>query len=64
MRDFFGRDLNVVPLFSAHDAADIDLVRMEKAAGSLAAPSRLTDLDVLEGRENLAQALILRSDEF
>jgi phage baseplate assembly protein W len=67
-----GIDLAVVPQFVAHDAAEIDLalaprpltVHLRALLGDLggAEPERAAaaDLATLSGRENLAQALILR----
>lgn len=64
-------DLKVVPYFVAHDAAEIDLVRRGRPApggrrtvdipgGEPDASGMIYDLDAVAGRENLAQALILR----
>jgi phage baseplate assembly protein W len=67
-----GTDLAVVPLFVAHDAAEIDLTRTERPLtthlralltelGGTEPPfDTSADLATLSGRENLAQALILR----
>ncbi len=57
-----GTDLQVLPGFAAHDAAQIDLtLRQRPVRGSLASPpSELYDLNVVAGRENVAQSLILR----
>ena len=62
MPDSLGTDLLVVPAFSAHDAASIDLVLRMKpvrrpAPGAL---NELVDLETVDSRRNLAQALILR----
>lgn len=58
----FGTDLLVVPQMVAHDAAALDLrsktrVLRRPRPGQ---PDALTDLGVIAGRENLAQALLLR----
>ncbi len=57
-----GSDLLVVPGFVAHDATAGDLqIRRRVARSGLAAGAKEAfDVDVVEGRENLAQALILR----
>lgn len=62
MPDSLGTDLLVVPSFSAHDAASLDLVRRLKPVrrAGPGAPSELTDLETVNSRRNLAQALILR----
>ncbi len=55
-------DLLVAPGFVAHDASSVDLqVRLRKPRGALAAgATEAHDLDVVAGRENIAQALLLR----
>ncbi len=66
-------DLKVIPYFTAHDASEMDLVRHARrarvvrgAAGPMVPGAEpdgngmIHDLDVVGGRENLAQALILR----
>lgn len=67
-----GADLAVVPGLAAHDAQALDLTARERpltpllrrllAGHGLAHPpgDRAGDLDVIDGRENLAQALVLR----
>jgi phage baseplate assembly protein W len=63
--DILGVDLLVVPGFVAHDASEVDLVartrvlRVRPASGGVT-DAELADLGVVGGRENLAQALILR----
>jgi phage baseplate assembly protein W len=59
MDALLGTDLSVVPTLLAHDAAEVDLVRKSRTAAvrGAIAPS---DLATLGGRQNLAQALILR----
>jgi phage baseplate assembly protein W len=60
--EFLGRDLLVVPHFQAHDASPVDLVRTRRPiVGRLPSGAmEAFDLSVVSGRENLAQALILR----
>ncbi|MGE0824808.1 MAG: DUF2634 domain-containing protein [Candidatus Binatia bacterium] len=62
MDEQLGIDLAVVPHLVAHDASQQDLVRRRRPAlGILRGPVREAfDLDVIAGRENLAQALLLR----
>ena len=59
-----GTDLLVVPGFAAHDTESLDLrsaVRPARARGALSAgASEAIDADTVSGRENLAQALLLR----
>jgi len=57
-----GTDLAVVTGFVAHDAAQIDLAprRRPIRGPALAGATEAIDLDTFGGRENLAQALILR----
>lgn len=62
-----GQDLMVVPHFAAHAAAEIDLTTRATRARGAATIGRVglqlgeaTDLATFAGRENLAQALILR----
>jgi len=71
-----GKDLSVLPFLVAYDAESIDLVARSsptppntldvlrcsfpKATVFDASPAELVDLAVFGGRENLAQALILR----
>jgi phage baseplate assembly protein W len=72
---FLGADLSVLPFLVADDGATVDLATRARLIrpGSLAVLRRsfpalpvddraveLTDLDVMSGRQNLAQALILR----
>lgn len=62
MADSLGADLVVVPNFVAHDASQMDLMTHRRALkGPIALQStEVVDLDVFSGRQNLAQALILR----
>jgi phage baseplate assembly protein W len=62
MVDLLGTDLAVTPLFVAHDASQVDLVRKSKPGpGRVAVSADVpVDLDTLSGRQNLAQALLLR----
>src|SRR4051812_21740917 len=55
-------DLLVVPFFQAYDASSLDLVRRRTPPTGINAPNarEAHDLAAVEGRENLAQALILR----
>lgn len=57
-----GTDLAVVPNLVAHDAAEVDLVRRARVVPRPRSgePNQYFDLAVLQERENLAQALILR----
>ena len=57
-----GTDLFVTAGFATHDAASIDLQRRSTPVRRPApgAASEVADLAVVSGRENLAQALILR----
>jgi phage baseplate assembly protein W len=62
MDRLFGSDLSVVPTMVAHDAASLDLatktrIRRRRPPGE---PDTLRDLASVGGRENLAQALLLR----
>lgn len=58
----FGNDLSVVPSMVAHDAAALDLRRKTRVLRRArpGQPDTLDDLDLIAGRENLAQALLLR----
>ena len=57
----YGTDLVVVPGFAAHDAAALDLSStMRPLARSRPETPPEFDLTTWDGRENLAQALILR----
>lgn len=62
MDKYSGTDLLIVPHMAAHDAAEIDLIRRRRPPrGSLAPDAKEAfDLGVVNGRENLAQAMILR----
>jgi phage baseplate assembly protein W len=57
-----GTDLALVPGMVAHDAAAIDLVPRTRVGRVtvLSGGGEPVDLDTLDGRENLAQALLLR----
>lgn len=57
-----GTDLFVTARFATHDAASIDLQRRSTPVRRPApgAANEVADLAVVSGRENLAQALILR----
>jgi phage baseplate assembly protein W len=59
MFEFLGTDLAVVPGLRAHDASAVDLVRRTRVLRAPASGA-VTDLATLTGRDNLAQALILR----
>jgi phage baseplate assembly protein W len=50
----------VLSHFSAHDTSALDLVRTDRLARTSSGVDELTDIAVLEERENLAQALTLR----
>lgn len=65
MFELLGADLAVLPHLVAHDASEVDLVartrvRRTRSAARGVTDSELADLGVMTGRENLAQALILR----
>ena len=61
MDEKLGTDLSVVPHFQAHDASEVDLVRRPSPTPSVRLRDEARyDLGTLTGRENLAQALILR----
>jgi phage baseplate assembly protein W len=62
MTNLLGTDLVVFPNLIAHDAAEVDLVRQRyPIRGKLVgAALEAFDLGVIQGRENLAQALLLR----
>jgi phage baseplate assembly protein W len=62
MDQLFGTDLSVVPNMVAYDAAALDLttkVRIVRRPRP-GEPDTQTDLATIEGRENVAQALLLR----
>ena len=54
MADILGTDIAVTPFFVAHDAAALDVVPVQRVK------TGAVDLASLSGRENLAQALLLR----
>ncbi len=60
MNSILGKDLRVMAFFSAHDTSALDLVRTDRLAQSSTGAKELSDLTILEDRENLAQALTLR----
>ena len=62
MDNLFGTDLMVIPHLATHDADQVDLVRVQtRARGKqVTGEGAPTDLHTFSGRENLAQALILR----
>ena len=62
MFEFLGTDLAVVPQMAARDASEVDLVPRTRVVKPRlpGTPGEVVDLSVLSGRENLAQALILR----
>ncbi len=62
MADAIGTDLVVVANFVAHDASKVDLKAARRPLPGPIVPSGTApvDLGVFSGRENLAQALILR----
>jgi phage baseplate assembly protein W len=62
MDALMGKDLSVVPNMAAHDALALDLnlkTRVNRRARP-GKPETVADIAVLEGRQNLAQALLLR----
>lgn len=64
--DHLGTDLTVLPWLAAHDAAEADLSLRPRAAhrvlpdGTVHPVTDVHDLATWTGRENLAQALVLR----
>lgn len=62
MEKLLGTDLVVVPNLVAHDASEVDLVRRPTRIPGvrLRAEPEPVDLGTIGGRENLAQALLLR----
>lgn len=57
-----GSDLSVVPHLVAHDASEVDFVRVRRPIRGILAgdATEAFDLASVAGRDNLAQALILR----
>ncbi len=62
MDQLFGTDLSVVPNMVAYDAASLDLTTKARVIRRPrpGEPDTQTDLSLVEGRENIAQALLLR----
>lgn len=62
MADLLGTDLTVLPHFAATDATSADLVKQwtPRRVWIDEPGLQATDVAVLDGRENLAQAMILR----
>lgn len=60
MEPSFGTDLAVLVGFAAHDTSPLDLQEARPPARRGGRTVELVDLACLDGRENLAQALILR----
>jgi phage baseplate assembly protein W len=62
MSDMLGIDLTVTPHFVAQDASVLDLMQRVRPIRRARPdqPQEWVDLDTLAGRENVAQALILR----
>ena len=60
--DAFGTDLAVVPNMVAIDASELDLTPQIRVLRGVPAgsPDAVTDLAVLNSRQNLAQALLVR----
>jgi phage baseplate assembly protein W len=58
MSTLFGTDLSVLVGFAAHDTSSLDLQQAQSPARRRG--TELVDLARLDGRDNLAQALILR----
>ena len=58
----FGTDLPIVPNMVAYDAASPDLTTTTRAVlrPRPGDPDTLVDLDVMDGRRNIAQALLMR----
>ena len=62
MDQLFGTDLSVVPNMVAYDAASLDLTTQVRVIRrpKPGEPDTQTDLSLIEGRQNVAQALLLR----
>ncbi len=60
MSNFLGKDLRVLPYFTAHDTSSLDLLSTDRLAQTSAGKRELSDIAVFSERENLAQALTLR----
>jgi len=62
MASILGADLAVAPNFVAIDASQLDLTIKSRGirGAAVGAPNSVSDLAVLEGRQNLAQALLVR----
>jgi|SRR5882724_96940 phage baseplate assembly protein W len=62
MADKLGIDLTVTPHFVAHDASALDLAKRVRPIRRARPdqPQETVDLDRIAGRQNVAQALILR----
>ena len=60
MNPNLGKDLRVLPYFSATDSSSLDLLSSDRLAQKSGGKEELSDLSVFDGRENLAQALTLR----
>ena len=60
MFSVLGIDLNITPLARAHDAAELDLVLQDRPVRLIGLEMPPKDLKLIAGRENLAQALMLR----
>jgi len=60
MNAHLGKDLRVLPVFSAHDTSALDLVSTVRLARTSGGARELSDVATFDDRENLAQALTLR----
>jgi len=62
MDNLLGTDLVVIPYLATHDADQVDLVRVQTRlrGKQVTGGGKPYDLQTFSGRENLAQALILR----
>jgi phage baseplate assembly protein W len=60
VNSILGKDIRILSQFSAHATSSLDLVRTDRLARTSSGIDELTDVAVLEHRENLAQALTLR----
>lgn len=57
-----GKDIRILPYFSAHDASEVDgiIKTTPDTAKGAASGTSFNDLSTIDDRENVAQAIILR----